>query len=294
MRLFVQLLGVVLFGWMGLSLLLQTEQANYRIVEYYIPHWIGAAIFLRIIAALFLTLAFLQLTGAIRGANRFFLLVLLIPVADQFLFLLGYNKFEPLFLLYRSLSEIVIQIHAVFLFFLLLFFYSTPALQVNKKWILHASVIIAIGLSFIRPIYVLDWQSPQNEKSQWNSKQIEDFLSTNNARPSQENYLVAFFTASSPHCAVAAIKLAINNRNEDLPQTFVVFRGGQKESEDFLKQYSLTQTELVLIDRETFFHYAGNTVPSVFYVTSSKEVHHYVRSELGYRALDYIRNTNDN
>lgn len=288
-KLIKQFVGPLILIWAAVSLItLQTEQSVFRIVEYYISTWTFASVFSRVIAAaLFILAGFLAL-GRLTGRLRFLILVLLIPIADNVLYIIGYNKFGTLFLLSGSTIELVLQVHVMFLFMLYFLINPTPWIRVHNPWLTTMVVGVGIGLTFIRPVDLNNWSEPNNNNSQWSRLELQNFLKERGVEVGEEPFTIAFFTASDIYSVIAAVRMGINQRNQKLPKTVAVFRGGQNESEDFSRKYNLENVEFVLVDRETFFQYAGRPVPSIFYASPDGQVDQWKGTQFGYRALDYI------
>lgn len=272
-------------AWPALAMSLKSDAAAFRIVEYYIPDWIFGALVLRVVAAILFTIAILIALDRVNNVSKLLAAIVLLPVIDNLAWILGNDKFQTIFLFSNSTIESLLQTGILCLAFIGLV--RRPSASFRKKWVYTVFIAMGIALSFIKPIYIDDWGTPLTS-SPFTSDELYEFMGTHHPETSNEKpLLLAFFTTNCPFCSLTAVKLGISNRNEKLPQTVVIFPGTKEDAQEFLMNSGLEQVTYLLVDKDTFLHYAGSSFPSLYY-TSERKAHHYTGSLFGYRALEHI------
>ncbi len=281
----MRILSALAVLWTAIVLSLQSDDAVYRMVEYYIPNWMLAAIILRITAALLFALALLVATNRINISSKFLSAILLFPIADSSLFFFGKKSLQPLFLITGTMGESIII--SLLLIFSMGFILKMKVATQTKKWIMPALLMTGIALSFIKPVYIDDWRSPNTDSELKKPVLFEFLVNVEVDFQEDEPILIAFFTTNCDYCAFAAQKMGISERNDKLPQTLVVFPGTKEDAMNFMADNKLENVQFVLVDHDTFFKYAGHTFPSLYFVTE-KTIHHYTGANFGFRTLEYI------
>jgi len=275
----------ILVAWPALAITLSSEESVFRIVEYYVPHWVVSAILIRVVAGLLFFLSLLILTNSFHSSWRWMLVGLVFPLVDNVFLFAGGELFASIFLFSDYRLEAVAQIFALITASIILVRHKNFE---RRKPITYIVLLLAgLGLTFIKPVYIDDWNSPYTS-SPLNQPELNTFLGQYSIDVSPaESVLIVFVTTSCSYCVLTATKLGISQRNEKLPKTVMVFPGTKDAAESFLAESALNEVSFILTDHETFLKYAGNTFPSLYFATSDK-THHWTGSNFGYRALSLI------
>jgi thiol-disulfide isomerase/thioredoxin len=162
-----------------------------------------------------------------------------------------------------------------------------------KKVLIYALlVIVSVGLTFIRPIYLEDWTSNprlSNPPSHdfVSNEDIDLIYQTAYQQEWQGNtLLIPFFTTTCPYCKIAARNMAVNQRLGKLPQTVVVFPGNKEDASRFLQEADLN-VDFILLNQDEFIRICGTRFPSIFFVEKDLQ-YHWIGSEFNNFALQKL------
>jgi len=191
-------------------------------------------------------------------------------------------------------GTIVIRILVIFLFALFLHLLLKMILktrQIKFIWIFLIALLPGFGISFISPIYSVDYGMFNDELKLENYQDLNAHLNSN-ILPEHGYSLCAFFTTSCPHCMNASEKLGINiDAGQSIPVN-VFFPGSIDDAKMFLTKNNGEKFNMHLIDNDSLFvNLSGGAFPSIFVIDSKgKTKYHWTGDEMNYSALDWLRN----
>lgn len=98
---------------------------------------------------------------------------------------------------------------------------------------------------------------------------------------SQGKHIIAFMSASCPHCRLAAKKIKImKNENPDLP-FYLVLNGEEKKMKEFFEDTKLTNVPYCNLNGKGFIFLAGTVMPYICFVNNGQ-----VENSVDYIRLD--------
>jgi thiol-disulfide isomerase/thioredoxin len=181
---------------------------------------------------------------------------------------------------------IVIILFTVFLYLLFSLFERTR--KIKFIFVLLISLLPGFGISFIKPIYDIDYgmfdDSMEIETAALSEATNGDFQFAN------ERVVLAFFTTSCPHCKAASTKIGTNKAAGQKIQVHAFFPGNKEDTDQFLQDNNGEAFHPYLIgSEETFTNLGGFTYPSVFVVDGNgKTERHWTGDMINYTALDFL------
>lgn len=159
-----------------------------------------------------------------------------------------------------------------------------------KSWIIIAvSLPVGFGISFIQPIYNVDYGILGDEMQLENISALTAETGVTLANDS-EHTLVAFFTSSCPHCMAASEKLGLNITAGQKVPVYSFFPSTKEDAENFLKHHNGEKFTYGLVTNDSLFlALSGATFPSIFLIDKNgKTLNHWVGDELNYSGLDLL------
>jgi len=205
---------------------------------------------------------------------------------ESLFFLVGTLKFGWLIsnILLRLL---VIIFFAVFLHHVLKLILKQRTLKFG--WVFLIALLPGFGLSFITPIYNVDFGKFNDDFKLVNKTHIDQYLKQ---QPDPANYsLYAFFTTTCPHCKEASERLGTNIESGQKIQVNILFPSTEEDAQKFLADHKGSKFNYGLIENDSVFIVtSGGAFPSVFLVDGQgTTVSHWTGDELNYTALDYLK-----
>lgn len=191
------------------------------------------------------------------------------------------------------LGTILIRLAVIVFVFVALvqFFRLSEKTRRVRTWITFTlALLLGFGISFISPIYNVDYGNLHDDFSLADPTALEDSLSAD-IIPEKGHSVIAFFTTSCPHCMAASTKLGINlNAGQTTPVT-AIFPGTESDATQFLQKNRGEKFNLQLMDNDDYFvKLSGGAFPSIFLIDSQGNTTcHWTGDELNYTSLDYLK-----
>jgi len=242
--------------------MLLKDFAEVRLVSLYIENWFYAQIIYRILIFSILYLAFVILLGAKNTIIKISLIIAsLLIISDSFIYAFINDDYPALFIHppNKVLSAFIIAV----LIIAQVFFLKKGSPKKLHPWIYGLLIIPVVGISFVKVIYIDDWQSSSTNSKTITLEQVNKLIPDSSYH---ENILMPFFSTSCGFCRIAAIKIGISNKNNTLPPTCVVLPSNKEKAKKFILETKLTGVKYITIPTDTFVKYAGFEMPCVFYV----------------------------
>lgn len=192
------------------------------------------------------------------------------------------------------LSTILIRVLVILLVSIALFKIKALAgkkLQRIKSWmVVLIALVLGFGISFISPIYNVDYGSLSDDKKLENLDLLEaeiDYVTGTNSK----YCLVAFFTTGCPHCKAASERLGVNIDAGQKTEVVAIFPGTQEDTDKFLKKHKGQKFNSRIINNDALFvGISGGAFPSMFLLDENgNTLNHWTGDELNYTALDYLK-----
>ncbi len=182
-------------------------------------------------------------------------------------------------------ADVVVRLLLFFFLVFSWFFVLSLFKKLSTSTKLFLSVVLGIGCSFIRPIYVDDYVMNYSK----NSSLYPEILSYYTGDTTlNDGYVVAtFFTTSCTYCKTSATQLNITKQKNDKLKMIVCFPSTKNDVQQFFDQTN-SSFEYVLMEQNTFILQAGRAFPSVFLLKNGVVENHWVGSEINYAMLDYL------
>jgi thiol-disulfide isomerase/thioredoxin len=186
-------------------------------------------------------------------------------------------------------SSIILRIFITLAFargFQLLITAFKPSLNIYLWFII--GIPIGFGVSFITPIYSIDYSNQTSNQPELNLNELNLHIN-HKIQTNGKAIIIAFFTTSCSHCKIVSQKLGSMSMAGKTPKIHALFPGTKEDTDLFIKenkaQYFSNQ---IVNDQDYFIRAAEGVFPSVFLVdTNSKIIKHWT-GELSYPTLDYI------
>ena len=277
-----RLLSGILFLFSAALMLLAGDGIYLRLLEFYGLSWSAVDIVLRFIAALFVFSGITELIGMNKYRSLTIRVIAVslafIDVVSRFTWAGEYDLF-----VFHGISVG----WGVVLFVLMAAGTGIAVVERQergfKKYVFPVVLVAALGITFIRPIYIDDWKQPKlievEEVAQaLDSLHVSHYGSDRNDEP----FLTAFFTTGCPHCKTVAKKLGVAARRDELPKTVVYFKADLEKVERFMEENNSTEVAFEIIEPETFMFLSQGRFPTLFY--QNKAGTHFMRGALAVNA----------
>lgn len=181
----------------------------------------------------------------------------------------------------------------VIIMFTIALYIALSNFQKTKKikfiYVFLISLLPGFGISFIEPIYDVDYGLISDELKIENLEELEA-ATEGTFKFENKRVVLAFFTTSCPHCKMSSHKIGINKRAGMEVDVHTFFPSTQEEADNFLKEYNGETFTAHLLDGETeFTKFAGFTFPSIYVIDPEGNTEkHWTGDMINYTALDYL------
>lgn len=182
---------------------------------------------------------------------------------------------------------LVIILFSIGLYLLFQIFKRTS--QLKFIWVFLLAILPGLAISFLEPIYDVDYGLWTDDKSIENITGLE--LASDYTFNGEYNVLL-FATTNCPHCKATAKKLALNVAAGQKIRVSTFFSGSEEDAINFLAENDASNFDYHLIEPDSvFLNFSGNSFPSIYLIRpDGSTIHHWKGDMMNYSALDLIAN----
>lgn len=145
----------------------------------------------------------------------------------------------------------------------------------TQKW--AAILSLSIGIATVAAIFILQpipYDTPNWLKKDSYTLDLSPLYDPGKKdKPDTElrsgKHIIAFLSASCPHCRIAAQKMHIMKEHDPSLPFFMVI-GGSSDLDDFWKHTKAQNIPYTRLEKEAFYKLAGTEWPAIFLVTDSR------------------------
>lgn len=191
------------------------------------------------------------------------------------------------------LANVLLRL-AVILLFAFALQYTLKALLKERKlkfvWVFLIALLPGFGISFIYPIYNVDFGMLGDDFKLENKAYLDQKLTQMPASDAHFS-LYAFFTTTCPHCMEASERLGTNIQGGQEVAVNILFPSTEGDAQKFLADHKGGQFNYGLIESDSaFIALSGGAFPSIFLLDANgNTTNHWIGDELNYTALDYLK-----
>ncbi|MFD1552747.1 hypothetical protein DNU06_08725 [Putridiphycobacter roseus] len=148
--------------------------------------------------------------------------------------------------------------------------------------------IIGFGVSFISPIYAVDYGDYSDNEISLNTSDFNE-ITQNQYSSETAPYLVCFFTTTCPHCKAACQLLGFMHAAGRMTKVVLIFPGEVANREKFVAENDGLAFDAYSVSDKFFIENSGGVFPSIFLVNPDGSMNkHWYGGGLNYTALDYL------
>jgi len=170
----------------------------------------------------------------------------------------------------------------------LIFSHFKKTQKIKFIYTLLMSLLPGFGISFIQPIYNVDYGLYSTEYK----LDYEDFKMTTGELLDNEknNHIIAFFTPDCGHCQTASYLIGINEMAGQEINTYAIFNSDMASIQKFLGDNQGDEFFAHNIgDMDKYLYYSEFEFPSIYLLDSEgTTLNHWTGDMFNYSALDYI------
>lgn len=261
----VRLLSGVIFLFSGALMLLGRDEVYYRGLEYYGFGWSTADIIVRILAFLFVFSGVTELIGMNKFRSYTFRVIAGgVAVIDVLSKLTWAPEHELIVFAGIPFAP------AIALTLLLVAGIVVAGIERQergfKKFVFPLVLIASLGITFIRPIYIDDWQKAKTIEVPQVQERLDSLYNAHfDTKREDDIFLAAFFTTGCKYCKEIGKKMGIAARRGDLKNTVVFFKTEEEKVQTFLKENHCSELDYQIIDEQTFMFLTQGRFPTLFY-----------------------------
>lgn len=260
-----RLLSGVIFLFAAALMLLGGDEIQFRLLEYYGVSYTAADIVLRVVAALFVFSGVTELIGMNKYRS---LTVRVIAGVTAFFDVLSKLTWAPQ-------HELVVfhQLPLVVAVLLVLLLWLGTGIAIKerqergfKKYVFPLILVVSVGITFIRPIYIDDWKAPRLIEVEPVSRALDSlYVEHYGSDRNNEAFLTAFFTTNCPYCKSVAKKMGIAARRGELDNGVMIFKTDPEKVETFMQENNCNEVDYLIVDSEVFLFLTRGRFPALFY-----------------------------
>jgi len=190
------------------------------------------------------------------------------------------------------LTSIIIRIVVIVFFALslkLFLTFSKRLIKLKLWFVLMIALLTGFAISFIEPIYAIDYGLMNDGQKLQNALKLEQFM--NEPFIQSNSYsLVGFFTTHCDFCETSIEKIGANIEAGQKIKVHGFFSESDINLTEFLTAHNGGQIKSITLEETTFLHFAGYAFPSIFLINQKGEtLYHWTGDEMNFSALDYLK-----